>query len=189
MNRESCPGPDSISFIIFDKAGLTVQKYYTSILNACLKTGHFPKPWKRENRIYIKKANKENYHTEKSYRPLSLSNIMAKIFERIMMNRIAQDLTESKFFKGKSMFAYQKGKSSAQALLHLVQNMHDAVTKKKVGGAFMTDLEGAYDSTWREGVIYKLYMAGISGNMLRLCHSFLNNRQSRNLVNSHVSDW
>ena len=75
------------------------------------------------------------------------------------------------------MFAYQKGKSSSQALLHLVQNIHEALSKKKFAGVFMTDLEGAYDSTWREGVIYKLYLAGISGNMLRLCHSFLNQRQ------------
>ena len=94
------------------------------------------------------------------------------------MNRITHELTRTNFFKGKSLFAYQKGKSSSQALLHLVQHMHEAMNENKIGATFMTDLEGAYDSTWREGVIYKLYLAGISGNMLRLCHSFLKDRQS-----------
>ena len=63
------------------------------------------------------------------------------------MNIISQALEQANFFKGKSMFAYQKGKNSSQALLHLVHNPHEARNMKKIGGVFMTDLEGAYDST------------------------------------------
>jgi hypothetical protein len=83
MNKSSCPGPDLITINIFKKAGPSFHNYFISILNACLSIGYFPKPWKKENRIYTKKADKDNYHTEKSYRPLSLSNILAKYLKEL----------------------------------------------------------------------------------------------------------
>ena len=45
-NNGSCPGPDSIATILFEKAGPTFHKYYVNILNASLCVGYFPKPWK-----------------------------------------------------------------------------------------------------------------------------------------------
>ena len=53
----------------------------------------------------------------------------------------------------------------------------------------MADLEGAFDTVWREGAIYKLHKAGINNNLLSVFSSFLSDRYSRNLVNSHTSDW
>ena len=74
-NKGSCTGPDSITTIIFEKAGPTIHKYYVNILNASLCIGYFPKPWKKGNRIFIKKANKQiitlKRHTELSASPTS----------------------------------------------------------------------------------------------------------------------
>ena len=53
----------------------------------------------------------------------------------------------------------------------------------------MADLEGVFDTVWREGAIYKLHKAGINNNLLSVFSSFLSDRYSRNLVNSHTSDW
>ena len=53
----------------------------------------------------------------------------------------------------------------------------------------MVDLEGAFDSVWREAVIVKMFEMGIEGRLLAYVASFLQNRQSRSLVNTHVTDW
>ena len=81
--------------------------YYSlaDIFNASFQLGHFQKPWKLDNRIYVKKPGKDSYHTEKSYRLLSLTNIMGKLFERILMNRITRKLEETSFFKGNGLYA------------------------------------------------------------------------------------
>ena len=57
------------------------------------------------------------------------------------------------------------------------------------GAAVMVDLEGAFDATWRKGLIYKLYKTGIKGMLLTILDSFLTNRFSRNLVNGYISEW
>ena len=67
--------------------------------------------------------------------------------------------------------------------------MSNAINNNKLGAAVMADLEGAYDAIWREGIVFKLSRANITGRLLLTCHSFLKDRFSRNLVNTHVSDW
>ena len=67
--------------------------------------------------------------------------------------------------------------------------MNKAMAKNKYGIAIMADLEGAFDSVWRLGALYKLHKAGISKNLLLIFASFMSNRQQRNLVNTHVDEW
>ena len=51
--------------------------------------------------------------------------------------------------------------------------MHNAIYQNKTGVAIMADFEGAFDATWREGVLYKLSKAGISGNLLDLFGNYV----------------
>ena len=53
----------------------------------------------------------------------------------------------------------------------------------------MADLERAFDNIWREVVIYKLHKAGLNKNFLSFFSSFLSDKYSRNLVNSHISQF
>ena len=78
---------------------------------------------------------------------------------------------------------------ASQAILPLVENMNEAMASGKYGIAIMTDLEGAFDSVWREGAIYKLYKAGITNNLLLVLASFLKHRKYKNLANTHTGSW
>ena len=51
----------------------------------------------------------------------------------------------------------------------------------------MADLERAFDTILREVAIYKLHKSGINNNFLSFFSSFLSDKYSRNLVNSHIS--
>ena len=87
-------------------------------------------------------------------------------------------------------FAYRKNHSTTQALTYFVDCLRkDFKTIIKVTVAVMIDLEGAIDTIWRNGVLYKLWHLGIRGKMLLYIHSFLTQRFSRSFVNSHISEW
>ena len=64
--------------------------------------------------------------------------------------------------------------------------MIETITKTKYGIAIMADLEGAFDSVWSLGALYKLHKARISENLLLIFASFMRNHQQRNLVNTHI---
>ena len=45
------------------------------------------------------------------------------------------------------------------------------------------------DKVWHDGLLYKLENFGISGNLLKLFHSYLNNRQQGVVLNGQYSKW
>ena len=67
--------------------------------------------------------------------------------------------------------------------------MHEAIANGEYGIVIMADLEGAFDSVWREGALYKLHMAGINNNLLAVLSSFLTDRVCKNFVNSYQGPW
>ena len=71
----------------------------------------------------MKKSDKDNYHIPNSYRPISLSNVMGKIYEKIILQEVVNILTKSKFFNGKNVYVYQKNKNARQALIPLMEHM------------------------------------------------------------------
>ena len=51
------------------------------------------------------------------------------------------------------------------------------------------DISKAFDKVWPEGLLFKLEHIGISGNLLSLLKSFLNNRFQRVVLNGQCSNW
>ena len=51
------------------------------------------------------------------------------------------------------------------------------------------DITKAFDKVWHEGLLFKLEHIGISGNLLSLLKSFLNNRFQRVVLNDQCSNW
>ena len=50
-------------------------------------------------------------------------------------------------------------------------------------------LEEYFDKVWHEGLIYKLELFGISGQLLDLLKDFLKNRKQRVFLNGQCSTW
>ena len=53
----------------------------------------------------------------------------------------------------------------------------------------LEDISKAFDKIWHEVLLNKLKSLGISGNLLNLFRSFLNDRQQRVVLNGQLSDW
>ena len=107
--------------------------------------GYFPKPWKRENRIYEKKPHKESNHLENSYCSVSLSNVPGKIYKRIVLQQATNIPEKNNFFKGKSIYARHKNENASQALLPLIEQMCEGVGSGKYGIVVFVSLQGAFD--------------------------------------------
>ena len=64
--------------------------------------------------------------------------------------------------------------------------MHEAIANGKYCIVIMADLEGTFDSVWREGALYKLHMAGIDNNLLAVLSSFLTEYVETLLIHTRV---
>ncbi|GFT06608.1 probable RNA-directed DNA polymerase from transposon X-element [Trichonephila clavipes] len=85
-NRKS-PGPDQIPNIALKYLPINAITHLTKVNNRCLINCHFPTQWKIANVVMLPKPNQDHKFSQ-NYRPISLLNTTAKIFERIILNRI-----------------------------------------------------------------------------------------------------
>ncbi|GFW38610.1 probable RNA-directed DNA polymerase from transposon X-element [Trichonephila clavipes] len=86
QNRKAA-GPDQIPNIAFKYFTQNVLTHLTKLYNQCLIKNHFPTLWKQANVIMLAKPNQDRTYPQ-GYRPISLINATAKIFERIILTRI-----------------------------------------------------------------------------------------------------
>ncbi len=170
------------------RAQSTCIPHLNYLYNMCFDVGKIPTIWKQDNRIYLPKSGRSDYHVEKAYRPLSLNSVTGKIYEHTMARRFTHYLY-TQFCIDEYNFAYKKNSSTLHGLLYMINSIKEGFREDKVSAAIFIDLEGAFDAIWRDGLIYQVADIGVRGNVFLYIVDFLRGRQSRSIVNSYTSDW
>jgi len=89
-NVSSTPGSDKLAWrhlkhIPKDKLCL---RNIINIADACLEIGYWPSHFKMSTTIVIPKPNKVSYDTPKLFRPIILLNMLGKLIEKVISNRL-----------------------------------------------------------------------------------------------------
>ena len=163
---------------------LPLQIIFRNILASSI----YPDLWKLANVTPIFK--KENKQLVKNYRPISLLPICGKLFEKIVFNNLYLYLNSNNLIT-KNQSGFRPGDSTTNQLLYLVNAIHEAFEDKtclEVRSVFL-DISKAFDKVWHEGLLFKLKQNGISGSLLTLLGSYLQNRKQRVVLNGFHSDY
>lgn len=83
---------------------------------------------------------------------------------------------------------FRRGKSTLDHLIRLESFVRDGFIKKEHVVAVFFDLEKAYDTTWRYGILKDLYDMGFRGYLPIFISNFLSNRVFRVRVRDVLSD-
>ena len=133
---------------------------------------------------HIIPAHKKNdKRSLNNYRPVSLLPICGNIFERIIFNVFL--FLEDNSLLTPNQSGFRPNDSCINQLLSIVHSIYSDFNHNpslEVRGNFL-DISKAFDKVWHDGLLYKLESFGISGNLLKLFHSYLNNRQQRVILN------
>ena len=133
---------------------------------------------------YHSNIQKNDKHCINNYHPLSLLPLCGKIFEHILYNPLFLYL-ESNNLLTPHQSGFHPNDSCIYQLLSIVHSIYadfDHNPLLEVGGNFL-DISKAFDKVWHEGLLYKLESIGISGNLLNIFRSFLNDRYQRVVIN------
>ena len=139
---------------------------------------------------YPSNVQKDHKRCINYYRPVFLLPVCGKIFERILYNTLFLYL-ESNNLLTPHQSGFRPNDSCIYQLLSIVHSIYtdfDHNPSLEVRGNFL-DISKAFGKVWHEVLLYKLESIGISGNLLNLFHSFLNDRYQRVVVNGQHSDW
>ena len=129
-----------------------------NIFNYIWTTGKFPEDWTYATIIPIPKPRKDPAEPN-NYRPIPLTNLLCKTLERMINKRLTWFL-ESNNHISRFQSGFRSDRSTTDNLVRLGTFIHEAFIKKEHVVAVFFDLEKAYDTTWRYGILKDIHKLG-----------------------------
>ncbi|GBM53757.1 putative RNA-directed DNA polymerase from transposon BS, partial [Araneus ventricosus] len=168
------PGRDGITANFIKNLPTSFKSTLLSIYNEIWSTGEIPSEWQIAKILPILKPGRDSKNIQ-SYRPISLTSVVCKIFERLILNRFINTGIHRKFHPHHAGFLPQKDCNYIHSLVHhkIIQAKND----KKYFILIKLDIASAYDSDWRDGLMYKILQLGIKGNASKWLHNFIQHRK------------
>ena len=184
--NNSAPGPDQIHYEILRHLPLDTLKVLLNIINEVWTDGNFPQSWREALIIPIPKPGKDHY-VPINYRPIALTSCICKSVERMVNERLIWYLEKTGKIN-KFQCGFRANRSTVDHLVRLETFIRDAFTNGEHLVAVFFDLQKAYDTTWKHGIMNDLYDMGLRGNLPIFISNFLSDRTFQVLVGATISD-
>ena len=185
-SHDTAVGPDEIHYQILKHLPRESLEVLLSLFNRIWETGVLPPSWKEAIVIPIAKPGKDNTNPS-NYRPIALTSCVCKTLERMINSRLVWFL-ESNNLITNFQSGFRKQRSTNDHLVRLESFIRDAFIKKEHLVAVFFDLEKAYDTTWKYGIMKDLHDFGLKGRLPTFISDFLSDRNFRVRVGSTLSD-
>jgi hypothetical protein len=124
-----------------------------SLTHAILRLQYWPHKLKLTEIILMPKPGK-NPKEVKSYRPLSLLPIIAKLLENLILRRINPDFTQSDWIPN-HQFGFRPAHSTTQQCHSITHTILKPINNKEYCTSVSLDVSQAFDRVWHPELLYK----------------------------------
>ena len=165
-------GPDGLSCRLLKELKWEIVLPLTSIINQSILEGTFPEQWKVSRTIPIYKG-KGDRSDVKSYRPISLTSPLAKVFESCVRTTLQKYTCH---LLPKTMFGYRSGLGTSDAVVFLTDTIKEHRAKGEKVILITLDASGAFDLVSRKLIIESLKALGAGPFIINWIMSYLSDR-------------
>ena len=150
------------------------------IFNLSLKEGIYPDEWKAAYIVPIHK--REDSTVLPNYRPITILNTMARLFESIVCEHLQFNLKH--VFK-EEQHGFIQGKSVVTNLCQITNTIQSYLFKRSQYDVIYIDLAKAFDSVRHSVLLNKLNKVGLSPRYVKWFKSYLSGRRFRIKINNN----
>ena len=182
LKKGKASGPDGIGNEIIKHSSCLTIKALAKLFNLIMNSGYYPVKW---NQSYMILLHKSGSKTDPSnYRGISLINCISKIFSGVLNGRLIK-IMEDKF--SNSQFGFRENHRTSDSLFILKSLINKYIHKKKQKLFIcFVDLQKAFDSVWRDGLLFKLANIGVGEKIYNIIKShFYKTETAFKLENLH----
>ena len=184
-SNNKASGSDDIPYEMIKRLGPRALEMMLFLFNRCWSGIGIPTKWREAIIKALLKEGKDSKDPT-SYRPISLTSCLGKILEKMVANRLIYIL-ESRGILTNNQAGFRPGRCTTDQILKLVQEASDTIHEKPRGGrtiATFFDYSKAYDSVWRDGLLYKMIQNNIPYRFVRYTRHFLSGRKTVVSINN-----
>ena len=173
--HDSAPGDDGLRYSIFQADIQWRRNMVLRFHNLILQWSVVPASWKVSTVVPVFKRG--DVTSPDDYRPIALVSCAFKVFERLVHGRIASHICD-RLDEGQGRFRWEADTC--------VCGLVDALLLRQDTHTFATfvDIRKAFDTSWIEATLVRLWDVGVTGGMWRTIANFLCGTLSQ--VRDHV---
>ena len=179
-------GTDEIHPRLLKECASSLAKPLNILFNKTMLTSQLPDEWKRAEirPIYKKKGSKLD---PSNYRPISLTSVVCKVFEKVIKNHLCSHLIDQDLLSRHQFGFIPRRNTKTQLLVTIKEWISNLDNGTPSDIAFM-DFRKAFDAVSHQKLLYKLQKYGVKGPLLQWIESFLSNRTQYVKINNCRSE-
>ena len=185
INPSKATGPDNIDGIVLKKCSSVLARPLAYIFNLSYHSSYLPSEWKEANVVPVHKKGDKSL--VKNYRPISLTCLVMKVFERLIRDKlflICQDKISP------HQHGFVPNKSCCTQMIEFTDSIAYNINNHLQTDIVYFDFAKAFDSVNHDVIIDKLRnQYNINGKMLRFIVEYLRDRKQRVVIDSISSEW
>ena len=186
LNVGKSAGADGLHPRILKELSTELCEPLMIIFEASMRGGKLPTDWKLANITAIFKKGKKN--SVRNYRPVSLTSVVCKVFEKIIRDHIMKYCVSHDLFTNRQ-YGFIKGRSTVMQLLKVLDDWTELLETGGQIDVVYTDLEKAFDKVHHKILLQKLKNFKFDDAVLAWIEDFLAHRKQRVKIGECVSDW
>lgn len=156
------------------------------LFNKSLQERSVPNLWKCANVTPIfKKGNKCEAG---NYRPISLTSVVIKIFEKIIRDKMTSFLENHNLILN-TQHGFRNNRSCLTNLLEFYNHVFSNYDERIPSDIIYLDFQKAFDTVPHKRLLIKLKAHGIGDQLCSWINNWLTNRKQRVVINGEASDW
>ena len=178
LKNNKSPGPDNIPYEMFKNGGEWVVHTLHELFTTILREEKVPIDWNNNKVKLLHKGGHKSKKELKNYRPVALSNTLAKIFCGILNKRM-KAICEEKEILGQEQNGFREDRRGEDNLYVVKELINRCVKDKQEGYFAFLDLEKAYDKIDR-GILCKVLIGvGFSDKIVNIIKDMYTNTKTK----------
>ena len=185
INSNKACGPDSIHGKLLKHCANSLCHPFSLLFTLSYNTGYIPREWKLGNVVPVhKKGSKDNVE---NYRPISLTSLVMKTFERIIKDELLLRIYP---LLDNRQHGFLCSKSCTTNMVLFSDNVVLSINDCKTFATDVVyfDFSKAFDSVNHDLILLKLkHYFGIEGRLLKFIENYLCGREQRVVIENENS--
>ena len=180
--HDTSTGPDEIHYQLLKDLPDASLLLLLNIFNIIWISGDFPPDWRKAIIIPIPKHGKDPTNPT-NYRPIALTSCICKTMERMINRRLVW------YFESHNLqCGFRSRRSTVDHLVRFETFCREAFIHNQHLVSVFFDLEKAYDTTWKYGIMKDLHCFGLRGQLPIFIANVLKDRSFKVRMGSTFSD-
>ena len=183
INPSKAAGPDGIHGMVLKNCAPALAKPLTLLFNISFVSGIIPDDWKLASVVPVHK--KDSKGSVENYRPISLTSLVVKVFERCIRKELFTVCEQS---LDPRQHGFVNSKSCTTQMVPFIYDLTMTLNNKSKADIIYFDFAKAFDSVSHDIILDKLKNNfKIDGLMLRFIKSYLEGRKQQVVVGGVTS--